>query len=187
MRHALTIILPILLLGFATPALALKAGKGQAPPQETEAAIQARIIFTPHPAAADAIARAFGAARSQILVSTPALTDPAILRALIQAAGDKLDVQIILNRQREEELAAVRLLLERGIKVWIDLKHGGTTGSYALIDGHTTILVSGPLTARALGTQAGSIQRIDLQKTVSDAWFAQWIKHFNHSSRPVQR
>ena len=73
-------------------------------------------------------------------------------------------------------------MLNAGIGVFLDDKHGGTTGSYMLIDGVNVIIASGSLASSNLTRKAGSVLFLESVGEISNSYFEQWMHHYNHSA-----
>jgi phosphatidylserine/phosphatidylglycerophosphate/cardiolipin synthase-like enzyme len=94
------------------------------------------VLFTPWDDAEGAIIRALGKARESIHVQTYLLTSRSIAKALQDAKGRGVAVEIVADREMLEksDKSLLPLLAEGGIPVWLETRYAAAHNKVLLID-----------------------------------------------------
>ncbi len=114
-------------------ALALSFSAGAAPLPATGTV---EVLFTPWDDAEGAIIRALGKARESIHVQAYLLTSRSIAKALQDAKGRGVAVEIVADREMLEksDKSLLPLLAEGGIPVWLETRYAAAHNKVLLID-----------------------------------------------------
>jgi phosphatidylserine/phosphatidylglycerophosphate/cardiolipin synthase-like enzyme len=105
-------------------------------PQPSTGSIE--VAFTPWDDAEGALLRVIGSARKSIRVQAYLLTSRSVARALTEAHGHGVDVQVLADREMvaKGENSQVPQLVAAGIPVWLEVRYAAA---------HNKILVADPL------------------------------------------
>lgn len=94
------------------------------------------VLFTPWDDAEGAVIRALGKARESIHVQAYLLTSRSIAKALQEAKGRGVAVEIVADREMLEksDKSLLPLLAEGGIPVWLESRYSAAHNKVMLID-----------------------------------------------------
>jgi phosphatidylserine/phosphatidylglycerophosphate/cardiolipin synthase-like enzyme len=168
------------------PAVALQ------PADRVEETVTAQIAFTPGDDAARIIVEALHSARRQILVQAFSFTHRDIARALIEARGRGVDVQVIADAEQTEliENSVIPELAAAGVPVFLDEEHAAAHNKVMVIDeGHPSAAVitgSYNFTFAAQFRNAENLVLLRGGPHIAHAYADNWRRHRAHS-RPYAR
>lgn len=111
------------------------------------AAGSVEVLFTPWDDAEGAIVRTLGEARQSIHVQAYLLTSRSIAKALQEARGRGVAVEILADREmvRKGENSLIPQLAAEGIPVWLETRYGNAHNKVLLVDaaGEQGIVITG--------------------------------------------
>jgi phosphatidylserine/phosphatidylglycerophosphate/cardiolipin synthase-like enzyme len=129
----------------------------------------------------EAVAGALKQARKTVLIQAYTFTSSPIAKALVEAHGRGVQVQVILGKsQRSEKFWSTKYLSDEGIPVAIDGKHGVAHNKVMVIDGERVITGSFNFTAAAEEHNAENLLVID-DADVAAKYTANWKNHERHA------
>ena len=157
------------------------------PTPHIEETVTAQIAFTPGDDVARIIVEALRAARSQILVQAFSFTHRDIARALIDAHGRGVDVQVIADAEQTDliENTVVPELDAAGVPVYLDEQHVAAHNKVTVIDeGHpwaAVITGSYNFTFAAQFRNAENLLVLRGGPHIVRAYADNWRRHRSHS------
>jgi phosphatidylserine/phosphatidylglycerophosphate/cardiolipin synthase-like enzyme len=155
---------------------AVAADHLQTPPHGPAEA-RVSVCFVPEQECDTSVAEAIAGAAHTIRVQAYGFTSPLILRALVDAWGRGVDVQVILDKSEERDHgsrpAGARFVAEAGIPTWIDDKVAIAHNKVIIIDGHLVIGGSYNYTSAAEHKNAENVTFIDAP-VVADFYLVNW-------------
>jgi hypothetical protein len=117
-----TLLSAVLFLALSFPALA------QDPPAAPTTG-EIEVYFSPKGGATEAVVKAIGEAKAEILVQAYSFTSSPIAKALVDAHKAGIRVRVILDKsQRTEKYSSATFLHNEGIDTWIDAEHATEQG-----------------------------------------------------------
>jgi phosphatidylserine/phosphatidylglycerophosphate/cardiolipin synthase-like enzyme len=94
-----------------------------------------QVYFSPGGGCTDAINKAIGQSKQEILVQAYSFTSALIAKALLEAHKRGVKVQVILDKsQRSEKYTSATFLTNAGIPTFIDAKHAIAHNKIMIID-----------------------------------------------------
>jgi len=183
MRPFLILGLPLLLTAFAAAAF---DHSGSAKTLPATGTIQ--IAFPPEGDANGLIVNALREAQKTVRVQTFSFTSNEIAFALIAAKRRGVDVIVIADAEQARKLEnnKLGLLQQNGIRVWLDQQHQSAHNKIILIDGEqaepTVVTGSMNFTYSGQFKNAENLLVMRGNKALTDAYAANWQRHFNHAT-----
>lgn len=142
---------------------------------------KAQVYFSPHGGCTDAIVKALGKAKSEILVQAYSFTSKEIAKALVDAHKRGVPIQIILDRSnRSGKYSAGDFTAHMGILTYIDSRHAIAHNKVMIIDRETVITGSFNFTKAAENKNAENLIIIP-SKDLARTYIDNWNEHKNHS------
>jgi phosphatidylserine/phosphatidylglycerophosphate/cardiolipin synthase-like enzyme len=146
-----------------------------------------QVFFTPGQNATAGLVDAIRQARHTVLVQSFSFTSNEIAFALIEAKRRGVDVQVIADAEqtRKLESSKIPLLVQSGLKVWLDEQHQSAHNKVMLIDGESAnpVLVTGSMnfTYAAQFKNAENLLILRGNKPLTEAYIANWQRHKQHA------
>jgi len=145
----------------------------------TDTSIQ--VYFSPKGGCTDAINKALGQARQEILVQAYSFTSAPIAKALLDARKRGVKVQVILDKsQKTQKYSSATFLANSGIPTFIDAKHAIAHNKIMIIDREAVITGSFNFTKAAEEKNAENVLIIR-DKALAKVYIDNWDKHRGHS------
>jgi phosphatidylserine/phosphatidylglycerophosphate/cardiolipin synthase-like enzyme len=142
------------------------------------------VYFSPNGGATSALVKEIGGAKKEILVQAYSFTSAPIAKALAEAFGRSLTIDVVLDKsQRHEKYTSATFLANHGITVFIDAKHAIAHNKVMLIDGHTVVTGSFNFTSAAeeKNGENMNIIRCPVGHPYYQAFRASYMTHRGHS------
>lgn len=140
-----------------------------------------QVYFSPAGGATDAIVKAIGGAKSEILVQAYSFTSTPIAKALVAAHKRGVTVQAILDAsQRKEKYTSATFLANSRIPTFIDDTHAIAHNKIIIIDGQTVITGSFNFTKSAEDRNAENLL-IFKSPELAKLYIDNWQHHREHS------
>jgi phosphatidylserine/phosphatidylglycerophosphate/cardiolipin synthase-like enzyme len=150
-------------------------------PTSNAASIQ--VYFSPNGGCTEAINKAIGQAKQEILVQAYSFTSARIAKELLNAHKGGVKIQVILDKsQRSEKYSSATFLANSGIPTFIDAKHAIAHNKIMIIDRETVITGSFNFTKAAEEKNAENLLIIR-DKGLAKKYIENWEKHREHSER----
>ena len=143
------------------------------------------VYFSPKGGAAEAIIVTLAKAKDTILVQAYSFTSAPLAKALLEAHGRGVNVQVVLDKsQRTEKYSSADFLAHAGIPVKIDGAHAIAHNKVMVIDDDTVITGSFNFT-RAPEQQNAENLPIVHDPALAARYTATWQAHAQHSESYV--
>lgn len=140
-----------------------------------------QICFSPKGGCTEAIIKEIGNAKSEILVQAYSLTSGFIVKALLNAHKQGVNVHVILDKsQRTEKYTVAKFLANAGIPTFFDDRHAIAHNKIIIIDRETVITGSFNFTKAAEDKNAENLLIIR-NKDLAKIYMENWEKHREHS------
>jgi len=145
------------------------------------------VYFSPNHGATTAVVEALASARTTVRVQAYSFTSAPIARALVEAHGRGVDVQVILDRrERGSRYSSADFLAHTGIATLIDGAHAIAHNKVMIIDGATVITGSFNFTTAAERQNAENLLVIR-DRALAARYAENWRAHAEHSTPYVGR
>jgi phosphatidylserine/phosphatidylglycerophosphate/cardiolipin synthase-like enzyme len=139
------------------------------------------VYFSPKGGATEAMVKAIGEAKTEILVQAYSFTSAPIAKALADANKAGIHVRVILDKsQRTAKYSSATFMHNSGIDTWIDAKHAIAHNKIIIIDGQVVITGSFNFTKAAENGNAENLLVIR-SKELAEKYVKNWEKHLGHS------
>ena len=172
------LLIPALLVALLGPAV---AASSEAP------APGWHVYFSPNHGATAAVVEALVSARTTVRVQAYSLTSAPIARALAEAHGRGVDVQVILDRKEtSSKYSSADFLAHAGIATLIDGVHAIAHNKVMVIDGETVITGSFNFTTAAERQNAENLLVVR-DRALAARYAENWRAHAEHSTPYVGR
>jgi len=179
------------LIFLATAAVAAPAAAQPAPSQDPtvvpmQAPAKLSVCFTPTSPCSHVLLSQIGAAKKEILVHAHNFTNRAIMKALIEAKGRGVDVEVIMNARHERNQSrALRTLVKAGVPVFVDDKVKVAHNKVMIFDRSSATTGSYNLTYSAEKRNAENLLLIQDSPSIVNAYVANWQsrKAVSHPAR----
>ena len=143
------------------------------------------VYFSPKGGAAEAIIATLAKAKDTILVQAYSFTSAPLAKALLEAHGRGVNVQVVLDKsQRTEKYSSADFLAHAGIPVRIDGAHAIAHNKVMVIDDDTVITGSFNFTRAAEQQNAENLLIIH-DPALAARYIANWQAHAQHSESYV--
>ena len=140
-----------------------------------------QVYFSPDGGCTDAINKALGQARQEILVQAYSFTSAPIAKALLEAHKRGVKVQVILDKsQKTQKYSSATFLKNSRIPTFIDDKHAIAHNKIMIIDREIVITGSFNFTKAAEEKNAENLLIIR-DKGLAKVYIENWEKHKGHS------
>jgi phosphatidylserine/phosphatidylglycerophosphate/cardiolipin synthase-like enzyme len=141
----------------------------------------AKVYFSPHGGATEAIVKEIGKAKSEVLVQAYSFTSKDIAKSLTDAQKRGIHVEIILDKSnRSEKYSAADFTAHMGIPTYIDAQHAIAHNKIMIIDKETLITGSFNFTKAAEERNAENLLIIK-SKELAKVYLDNWYQHKKHS------
>ena len=181
MRLLIKALVPVII------AVAAFIGIGGARPAKAQPATltllntPARVYFSPHGGATDALVEELGKVKGTILVQAYSFTSAPIAQALKDAAQRGVKVRVVLDKsQRGERYTSATFLVRAGIPVWIDASHQIAHNKVMILDDETVVTGSFNFTKAAEQSNAENLLILK-DKGLAAIYRKNWETHQAHS------
>lgn len=145
------------------------------------------VYFSPNPGATKAVVDALKAAKATVLVQAYSFTSAPIAKALVDAHGRGVAVQVILDRRETgAKYSSADFVAHAGIATLIDGAHAIAHNKVMIIDGDTVITGSFNFTTAAERRNAENLLVIH-DRALAARYTENWRAHAEHSARYVGR
>jgi phosphatidylserine/phosphatidylglycerophosphate/cardiolipin synthase-like enzyme len=145
------------------------------------------VYFSPNHGATTAVVEALESARTTVRVQAYSFTSAPIARALVDAHGRGVDVQVILDRRETgTKYSSADFLAHAGIATLIDGAHAIAHNKVMIIDGATVITGSFNFTTAAERQNAENLLVIR-DHALATRYAENWRAHAEHSTPYVGR
>jgi len=145
------------------------------------------VYFSPNHGATTAVVEALESARTTVRVQAYSFTSAPIARALAEARGRGVDVQVILDRKETgSKYSSADFLAHAGIATLIDGVHAIAHNKVMIIDGETVITGSFNFTTAAERQNAENLLVIR-DRALAARYAENWRAHAEHSTPYVGR
>lgn len=172
------LLIPALLLALLEPAVAVSS-EVPAPAWH--------VYFSPNHGATAAVVEALESARTTVRVQAYSFTSAPIARALAEAHGRGVDVQVILDRKETgSKYSSADFLAHAGIATLIDGVHAIAHNKVMIIDGETVITGSFNFTTAAERQNAENLLVVR-DRALAARYAENWRAHAEHSTPYVGR
>jgi phosphatidylserine/phosphatidylglycerophosphate/cardiolipin synthase-like enzyme len=139
------------------------------------------VRFSPRGGCTDAVVAALGKAKTSVLVQAYSFTSAPIAKALVEAHGRGVKVQVILDKsQRSEKYSSADFVAHAGIATLIDAKHAIAHNKVMVIDGQTVVTGSFNFTKAAEEQNAENLLVVQ-DAGLAEKYAANWKVHAEHS------
>jgi phosphatidylserine/phosphatidylglycerophosphate/cardiolipin synthase-like enzyme len=139
------------------------------------------VFFSPHGGCTDAVVNALNRSTNSVLVQAYSFTSAPIAKALVDAHGRGVNIQIILDKsQRTETYSAADFVAHAGIATYIDAKHAIAHNKLMVIDGYEILTGSFNFTKAAEENNAENLLVIQ-DASLAAKYAENWRVHLNHS------
>lgn len=169
------LLLPLVCAAWLAPALAA---------QVLPATGTVEVAFTPWDDAEGVLLRALRGARHTIHVQAYALTSRAIARALMEARGRGVRVEVLADREQTEKAgdsSQIAHLHGVGIPVWLEVRYAAAHNKILLIDaeGNEPVVVTGSynFTYSAQARNAENLLVLRGNRPLAAAYLENWRRH----------
>src|SRR3989441_4900542 len=143
------------------------------------------VYFSPKGGATAAIVATLAKAKDSILVQAYSFTSVPLAKALVEAHGRGVNVQVVLDKsQRTEKYSSADFLAHAGIPVKIDAAHAIAHNKVMVIDDDTVITGSFNFTRAAEQQNAENLLIIH-DPALAARYIANWQAHAQHSESYV--
>ncbi len=150
----------------------------------TTGAPPTEVYFSPHGSATEAVVRALGNAKKEILVQAYSFTSAQIAKALVDAYKRGVKVTVVLDRsQRSEKYSSADFVNNAGIPTYIDAKHAIAHNKVMIIDEATLITGSFNFTKAAEEKNAENLLVLKGDPDLVRKYLANFEEHLGHSER----
>jgi phosphatidylserine/phosphatidylglycerophosphate/cardiolipin synthase-like enzyme len=140
------------------------------------------IYFSPHGGCTEAVVREIQAAKAKILVQAYSFTSAPIAKALAEAHGRGVDVQVVLDKSQEtEKYSSATFLLHASIPTRIDSEHAIAHNKVMILDDAVVITGSFNFTSAAENRNAENLLVIR-DPQIARKYTANWQAHWSHSA-----
>ncbi len=147
-------------------------------PQENPATWE--VYFSPRGECTSAIIKELSKANNSIFVQAYSFTSAPIAGALVDAFKRGVKVEVILDkRQKTQKDSKATFLIDKGIPVMIDDKHGKAHNKVMVIDSEIVITGSFNLTEAAEKKNAENLLIIHDRK-LAEKYLKNWHEHAQH-------
>jgi phosphatidylserine/phosphatidylglycerophosphate/cardiolipin synthase-like enzyme len=172
---ALVALLPIgLACGPASGGPAAAALPGKGPPAW-------EVHFSPHGGSTEAVVAELGKAKSWVQVQAYSFTSAPIAKALVDAKGRGVRVEVILDKtQRTEKYSSADFVAHAGIPTSIDARHAIAHNKVMVIDGEVVLTGSFNFTKAAEENNAENLLVLR-DSALAAAYSENWKAHLGHS------
>ena len=147
-----------------------------------------QVAFPPEEDANSLIVNALREAHKMVRVQTYSFTSNEIAFALIAAKQRGVDVVVIADAEQARKLENHKLgLMHRnGVRIWLDQQHQSAHNKIMIIDGEESlpVVISGSMNFTYSGQfkNAENLLIMRGNKALTDAYSANWQRHFNHAT-----
>ena len=139
------------------------------------AGAQAVVAFSPNGGGTRLIVRAIDHARQQVLVQAYSFTSRPILRALVEAHGRGVDVEVILDHSDlRGRHAGASDMVSHGIPVWIDTRVRIAHNKVMILDGRNVLTGSFNFSWSAQHLNAENVLEIKDAPSLARAYLRDW-------------
>jgi phosphatidylserine/phosphatidylglycerophosphate/cardiolipin synthase-like enzyme len=146
-----------------------------------------QVYFSPTHGATKAVVDALAAAKATVLVQAYSFTSAPIAKALVEAHGRGVDVQVILDRKETgSRYSSADFVAHAKIVTLIDGAHAIAHNKVMVIDGLAVITGSFNFTTAAEQRNAENLLVIH-DRALAARYTANWQAHAAHSARYVGR
>lgn len=143
----------------------------------------ARVYFSPHGGATEALVEELGRVKASILVQAYSFTSAPIAQALKDAHLRGVKVHVVLDKsQRGEKYTSATFLTRSGIPVWIDASHAIAHNKVMVLDDETVVTGSFNFTKAAEQSNAENMLILK-DKALSAVYRKNWESHLGHSEK----
>ncbi len=141
-----------------------------------------QVYFSPNGRCEQAIIEELSRAKKSVLVLAYSFTSAPIARALGEAKGRGVEVQVILDkRQKRARYSVINYLQSHGIPVFIDIPHAIAHNKVMIVDGEDVITGSYNFTSSAEKRNAENLIIIRNDFQIASAYTREW-HHLNSQS-----
>ncbi len=174
MRWLVVLLAPVALTAWLTPARAT----GPLPATGT-----VEVAFTPWDDAEGALLRAVRGARRSIHVQAFLLTSKPLTRALMEAHGRGVRVEVLADREQVEKVPGSQIpqLHGVGIPVWLEVRYAAAHNKIVLVDaeGNEPVVVTGSFnfTFSAQARNAENLLLLRGNRPLTAAYLENWRRH----------
>jgi len=142
---------------------------------------QVKVYFSPHGGCTEAIVAEIAKAKSEIKMQAYSFTSAAIAKAVADAAGRNVRVEVILDKSnRSDKYSAGDFLTHKNIPTYIDDKHGIAHNKIMIIDQETVITGSFNFSKAAEERNAENLLIIK-DRELAAKYLKNWEQHRHHS------
>lgn len=142
-----------------------------------------QVLFSPQDNIQGAIIRELSHAKQQVLVQAYLLTDNKIADALIAAHHRGVDVQVLLDAERDKTNSSDgRRLFDAGVTVKLEKIYDSAHNKVMIIDKKTILTGSYNFTYAAQYKNAENLLLINKAPKLVAQYISNWQKHFSSSS-----
>jgi phosphatidylserine/phosphatidylglycerophosphate/cardiolipin synthase-like enzyme len=142
-----------------------------------------QVYFSPDGGCTNAINKALGQARQEILVQAYSFTSAPIAKALLEDYKRGVKVKVILDKsQRTQKYSSATFLKNVGIATFIDSKHAIAHNKIMIIDRETVITGSFNFTKAAEEKNAENLLILK-NKELAGIYLRNWEQHREHSEK----
>lgn len=146
-----------------------------------------QVYFSPNHGATKAVVDALDAAKTTVLVQAYSFTSAAIAKALVEARGRGVDVQVILDRKETgSKYSSADFVAHARIVTLIDGAHAIAHNKVMVIDGLAVITGSFNFTTAAERRNAENLLVIH-DRALAARYTENWHAHAAHSAGYVAR
>jgi phosphatidylserine/phosphatidylglycerophosphate/cardiolipin synthase-like enzyme len=140
-----------------------------------------QVYFSPDGGCTNAINKALGQPRQEILVQAYSFTSAPIAKALLEAHKRGVKVQVILDKsQRTQKYSSATFLKNSRIPTFIDASHAIAHNKIMIIDREVVITGSFNFTKAAEEKNAENVLIIK-DRALAKVYIENWEKHRRHS------
>jgi phosphatidylserine/phosphatidylglycerophosphate/cardiolipin synthase-like enzyme len=141
----------------------------------------AKVYFSPHGGASQAIIKEINDAKSEILVQAYSFTSAPIAKALVDTHKRGIRIEAILDKsQKKAQYTSATFLANMRVPTFIDDKHAIAHNKVMIIDKTTVITGSFNFTKAAEENNAENLLIIK-SKELANIYIENWMKHKDHS------
>lgn len=141
-----------------------------------------QVFFSPQDDIQGAIVHELNSAKLQVLVQAYLLTDNKIADALIAAHRRGVDVQVLLDAERDKTKSSDgRRLFDAGVTVRLEKIYGSAHNKVMIIDKKTVLTGSYNFTYAAQYKNAENLLLINKAPKLVMQYISNWQKHFSSS------
>jgi len=144
------------------------------------------VYFSPRGGCTEAVVEEIDRATGSILVQAYSFTSAPVAKALAEAQGRGVAVEVILDESQEtEKYSSGDFLMHAGIRTLVDGRHAIAHNKVMILDGQTVITGSFNFTKAAEENNAENLLVIR-DAAIAEQYAANWHAHAQHSE-PYQR